>query len=124
MEIKYKNRLRTYRPRRHRAQGLDENRTALLALEHNLQLNLQKFIHFSTKGTTQQIQSHKLKAQTDLQKTANEMQSLAQKVGQNAISSVRALLDGIKNLLHSPTPHAINQCYILAQALEITLKAA
>ena len=80
------------------------------------------------EGSEQQIQAAKLKAKSGFLKYSDEMQQIAQQMGDRYVQAVRDFLSSVDEIVHSDTnwidEAKVRNCYSMTQKLEKELGAA
>lgn len=121
-------RMKTYRPRRRRAKGLDLYKQSLHDLKHKISSDVGSLIVLFEEGNPDQILSAQQKAKSDFVKHAPEMQKIAQKMGERYLRAVRDYLDSVDKIVHSNSEWLdeakIRNCYTMTEKLEKELSAA
>lgn len=121
-------RMKAYRPRRRKTQGIDLYKQSLHDLKHKISSDIGSLIVLYEEGNTDQITLAQQKAKSDFLKHAAEMQKIAQKMGVKYLRAVREYLDSIDIIVHSNSEWLddakIRQCYSMSEKLEKEISAA
>ncbi len=121
-------RMKVYHPRRRRSKSYQIQKQALKDLEHHLKTSVSALLLCVEQGNTQQFESEKLKLKSDYLKHSNEMQKIAQEMGERTTRAVKDFLDSVDTIVHSEAKwideDKIRHCYTATQVLEKELLAA
>ncbi len=121
-------RMRPYHPRKRSKKGPSLIRQALKDLKHRIDSDVGTIIVQYEQGNIEALSSAQLKAKSDFQKHSDEMQKLAQKLGDNYVSAVREFLSSAETLIHTQSTWIdeakIRTCYASRQKLESELSIA
>ena len=121
-------RMKSYKPRRRRGKNLEVSKQALRDLEHRMTREVNTLILLWEEGNVKEIESAKLKAKSGYLKHGNEMQKVAQNLGERYTRAVRDFLDSVDTILHSDSTWVdeakIRRCYQMTQNLEKEITAA
>ena len=119
--------MKPYHPRK-RSKNIDLKKQTLKDLERLLSTETSRLIVLIEEGNAQQIQAAQLKAKSDYLKHCNEMQQIAQKMGERYVKAVRHFLDSIDLIIHSNSTgideEKVRHCYRMTQELEKQIQAA
>lgn len=119
--------MKPYYPRR-RAKNVELHKQALRDLESKISREVSSLIVLIEEGNPDQIEAAKGKVRSDYLKHSDEMQKLAQLMGDRYSRAVRDFLDSIDVILHSGSPWIdeakVRNCYNMTQKLEKELGAA
>ncbi len=120
--------MKPYYPRRRRSKNVELNKQALRDLEHKISREVSSLILLIEEGNPQQIEAAKGKAKSDYMKHSDEMQKLAQQMGDRYSKAVRDFLDSVDVIVHSSSAWVdeakVRNCYNMTQKLEKELSAA
>jgi len=92
--------MKTYHPRR-RTRGKELYKQAIHDIKHRLSSDVGSFITLLKEGNELQISEAQQKAKVDFLKHSEEMQHLAQKMGNKYFKAVREYLDSVDALIHT-----------------------
>lgn len=120
-------RMRPYHPRK-RSKGPSLMKQTLKDLEHRINSDIGSIIVQYEQGNIEALNKAQIKAKSDFQKHADEMQKIAQQLGDNYVSAVREFLDSADTLIHTNSTwidaDKIRTCYTMRERLEKTLSTA
>lgn len=119
--------MKPYHPRK-RTKGLHLHKQSLHDLKHKISSDVGDLIVLFEEGNPLQINSARLKAKSNFLKYSQEMQKIAQKMGDRYLRAVLNYLDSIDMIVHSNSEWLddakISHCYTMAENLEKELSAA
>ncbi|MBI3236174.1 MAG: hypothetical protein HYZ48_00455 [Chlamydiales bacterium] len=120
--------MKSYAPRRRRGKSLEVHKQALRDLEHRMSREVSTLILLWEEGNAHAIETAKLKAKSQYLKHGNEMQKVAQTLGERYSRAVRDFLDSVDTILHSDSTWIdeakVRRCYQMTQQLEKEISAA
>ena len=121
-------RMKPYHPRKRRSKGAILLKQSLSDLKHKISSDIGGLITMIEEGNTQQIPTWQQKAKSDFLKHREEMQKIAEKMGDRYAKAVRDYLDSVDEIIHT-TPEwidaeKIQRCYSMAQKLEQEIGSA
>jgi hypothetical protein len=120
--------MRPYHPRRRRGKNFNTYKQELHDLEHQLSREINSLLLLFKEGNAEQIENAKLKAKSDLLKHSEEMQKVAQHLGDRFTRAVRDFLDSADLIVHSESKWIdeakVRRCYLAIQTLEKEIAAA
>jgi hypothetical protein len=121
-------RMKTYRPRKRRSKDLALQKQTLHDLTHKIHSDVGSFIVLIKEGNSEQITAAQQSAKRDFLKYAEEMQKVAQKMGNHFAHLVRAYLDSVDTIVHTQTAWIddakIRHCQVMISKLEKELAVA
>lgn len=119
--------MKPYHPRK-RAKNVDVQKQALRDLEHKISSEISSLILQCEEGNEQQIEAAKMKAKSGYLKYCDEMQKIAQRMGDRYTKAVRDFLDSVDIIVHSNSTWIdeakVRNCYNMTQKLEKEISAA
>lgn len=119
--------MKPYHPRK-RAKNIDVQKQALRDLEHKISSEISSLILQCEEGNEQQIQDAKMKAKSGYLKHSDEMQKIAQHMGDRYSKAVRDFLDSVDMIVHCNSTWIdeakVRNCYNMTQKLEKEISAA
>lgn len=121
-------RMKPYHPRRRRSKGTLILKQSLADLKHKISGDVGSLIAMLEEGNVQQIPSLQQKAKSDLLKHRDEMQKIAEKMGERCAKAVRDYLDSVDVIIHTNPEwldaEKIRNCFTMTQKLEKEIGAA
>ncbi|MES2121178.1 MAG: hypothetical protein V4492_00190 [Chlamydiota bacterium] len=118
-------RMRPYHPRKRSKKGPSLIKQAL---KHQIDSDVGTIIVQYEQGNIDALSSAQLKAKSDFQKHSDEMQKLAQKLGDNCVNAVKEFLNSAETLIHTSSTWIddakIRTCYATRKKLESELGVA
>jgi hypothetical protein len=100
----------------------------LLDLKHKINADVGKLLVFIEEGNTEQATLAMQQAKNGFLKHSNEMQKIAQKLGDRFASAVRDYLNSVDTIVHSQAAWVdeakIRHCQMMTQKLEKELAVA
>jgi hypothetical protein len=119
--------MKAYRPRR-RTRGKELYKQAIHDIKHRLSADIGGFISLLKEGNTSQISEAQQKAKADFLKHSEEMQKIAQKMGNKYFKAVREYLDSLDVIVHTNATwvdeEKIRHVYVTSERLDRELAAA
>jgi hypothetical protein len=120
--------MKTYHPRKKRFKNFSLQKQTLHDLTHKINSDVGTLIVLIKEGNAEQISAAQQKAKNDFIKYAEEMQKLAQKMGNHFAQIVRAYLDSVDSIVHTQTTWIddakIRHCQLMSSKLEKELAVA
>lgn len=121
-------RMKPYRPRKKRIQGMHLYKQSLHDLKHRISSDVGSLIVLYEQGDTTLIPSAQQKAKGEFLKHATEMQQIAQKLGDRFVRAVRDYLDSVDVIVHASSPWVdeakIRNCFAMGEKLDKEISAA
>jgi hypothetical protein len=119
--------MKPYYPRK-RAKNVETQKQQLRDLEHRISSEVNALILLCEEGNEKEVQHAKLKAKSGYLKHSDEMQKIAQHMGERYAKAVRNYLESVDHIVHSNAlwidEAKVRQCYQMTQQLEKEITAA
>ncbi len=119
--------MQPYHPRK-RGKRIDLQKRTLRDLENKISLEISSLILQHEAGNEQQIQTARIKAKSGYLKYSDEMQKIAQHMGDPYVKLVRDFLDSVDSIVHSNSTWIdeakVRNCYNMTQKLENEIRVA
>lgn len=120
-------RMKPYYPRK-RAKNIETQKQLLRDLEHKISSEVNALILLREEGSENEIQAAKLKAKSGYHKHSDEMQKIAQHMGERYSKAVRNFLNSVDMIVQSSSEwideSKVRNCYHMTQQLEKEIGAA
>jgi hypothetical protein len=119
--------MRTYHPRR-RSNQIELQKQELHDIKHKMSSGINRLLVLMNEGSSAQIPMAQQKAKSDFAKHADDMNKLAQKMGERYAKAVREYLDSVESIvlcnLTSIDEEKIGHCFHMSEKLEKEISAA
>lgn len=119
--------MRPYHPR-HRAKKSDVRKQALRDLEHKISSEVSNLVLLCEEGNQNQIETARQKAKSGYLKYSDEMQKIAQELGNRYTKAVREFLNSVDIIVHSDSQWIdeakVRHCYTMTEKLTKEILAA
>lgn len=119
--------MKAYHPRK-RSKNIELQKTALHDIKHKISTDIGTLVVLIKDGNADQIPIAQQKAKNDFAKHAEEMNKIAQKMGDHYAKAVRDYLDSVDVIIHCNTAWIdeakIRHCYAMSEKLEKEIRAA
>lgn len=119
--------MKAYHPRR-RTRGKEVHKQAINDIKHRLSADVGGYIALLKEGNTAQISDAHQKVKSDFLKHSEEMQQIAQKMGNKYLKAVKEYLGSVDAIVHTSAAWVddakIRQVYIYSEKLDRELEAA